>query len=290
MLNPKEDNDKYQNSKHKINLKFKCQIPRRRFCHLVFVICHYFVICALSFGICASAFADEGRLNQAKMLYLKDDYSNAIIECRNILKYSPSAALKTETLYLMGLSYLKLNDPLQAQQALEEALNLNPSPQLKEKLELGLGETYFLKGETEEAQAQFKKILSIYSKTSYAPTIYFHLGHCALKLGMWEEARGYFNKISQAYPLSFEAPIAADILKNSEFYFTIQIGSFIKEENARQLYQSLKDKGYDAYSTELKTSGTIYHRVRVGKFNLKSEAQAEEAKLKDDGFSTHLWP
>jgi hypothetical protein len=42
---------KCQNSKFKINPNVKCQIAKLKFCHLEFSICHYFVICALSFVI-----------------------------------------------------------------------------------------------------------------------------------------------------------------------------------------------------------------------------------------------
>ncbi len=42
---------KIQNPKSKINSKSKCQIPKREFYHLVSVLCHYFVICALLFVI-----------------------------------------------------------------------------------------------------------------------------------------------------------------------------------------------------------------------------------------------
>jgi hypothetical protein len=42
---------KCQNPKSKINPNFKFQISKQKFCYLSFVLCHYFVICALSFVI-----------------------------------------------------------------------------------------------------------------------------------------------------------------------------------------------------------------------------------------------
>ena len=296
MLNPKFE---YRNPKQCSNDQNTNDQNKSSFGHLgigilnLFRISHFVLrisIWCLVIGICATGFADEGRLEQAKILYLKDDYSNTIIACRNILKLSPPADLKTQTLYLTGLSYLKLGDARQADSAFRNALALNPAPGLREKLELGLGETYFLRGETEEAQIQFKKILSAHPKSAFAPTLYFHLGHCALKLGKWSEAKSYLGKIGREYPLSFEAPIAQDILEKDEFYFTIQVGSFINQESAKQLYQALKDKGYNAYLAEFKSDASVFHRVRVGKFNQRAEAQAEEEKLKEDGFPTHLWP
>ena len=248
------------------------------------------LVFAFSFFLFPFSFAFAANLESAKMSYLKEDYSEAIIECQNILKYSPPLTLKTETLYLMGLSYLKLNETVKSQEVLQEALNQNPPAELKEKIELALGETYYLNGEIDKAQSQFKKILSDYPKSSFAPTIYFHLGHCALKSGLWDEAKSYFTKINREYPLSLEAPVAQEVLNNSEFYFTIQIGSFINEKNANELCQNLKNKGYDAYLTEFKSSSATYHRVRVGKYDLKSAALNEEEKLKADGFPTHIWP
>lgn len=50
---------KIQNPKSKINLNSKCQIPKQKFCHLSFVLCHYFVICALSFVIYLSGCSSQ---------------------------------------------------------------------------------------------------------------------------------------------------------------------------------------------------------------------------------------
>ncbi len=279
-------NDKIQMTNESKIYNNKCQ--NKKFHHLIFVLWIYFGFCALSFGFIPTVYA--ATLDLAKMHFLQDDYPSAIQDCQGIVQTGLKNTDTAEAYYLMGLSYLKINEPAKAASSFQDGLSQNPDEELKEKIDLAVGETYFLDNQIQPAYEQFKKILSSNPKTSFAPTLYFHLANCGLKLGLWDDARSYLNKINQEYPLSLEAPFATDILKNGEFYFTIQIGSFINEKNARELYENLKSKGYDAYLSQFERGGSVYHRVRVGKFNLPNEVLAEEEKLKNDGFPTHLWP
>jgi protease I len=57
-------------SQFKAQNKFKIQIPKPMFCHLVFVICAYFVICTLVFGI----FAQEVGMKKVVMIISQDNF------------------------------------------------------------------------------------------------------------------------------------------------------------------------------------------------------------------------
>ena len=66
---------KIQNSKFKIQNKSKIQISKQRFCYLLFVICHSFIICALSFVILHSnCFAAETKIGYLDVAKVFDDY------------------------------------------------------------------------------------------------------------------------------------------------------------------------------------------------------------------------
>ena len=64
--------------------------------------------------------------------------------------------------------------------------------------------------------------------------------------------------------------------------YTIQVGAFQKEEEARQIVNNLKSKGYPAFikATDIPGKGTLY-RVRIGTFNTRVTAKLYATNLKN---------
>ena len=52
---------------------------------------------------------------------------------------------------------------------------------------------------------------------------------------------------------------------------------------AKQLVERLKNKGYNAYITELQNRGKPWYRVSVGKYSSREEADKVVESLKSDG-------
>ena len=74
------------------------------------------------------------------------------------------------------------------------------------------------------------------------------------------------------------APVKLEILtaispKKSSQKFSVQVGSFIQEQNAKALKNELQKHFQNVYITRFKTSNQVYYRVRI-----KAKGQ-EEAKL-----------
>lgn len=65
--------------------------------------------------------------------------------------------------------------------------------------------------------------------------------------------------------------------------YTLQIASFRDTGRADNFVSTLESKGYDAYQVAAHVHGKgIYHRVRIGRFRTKQEAQALLARLRED--------
>ncbi|MGH7931249.1 MAG: SPOR domain-containing protein, partial [Candidatus Binatia bacterium] len=62
--------------------------------------------------------------------------------------------------------------------------------------------------------------------------------------------------------------------------WTVQLGSFPKKEIAMTLATNLKEKGYDAHVTVVNLRGKEWHRVRVGRFERRAEAEKLRETLK----------
>jgi cell division septation protein DedD len=67
--------------------------------------------------------------------------------------------------------------------------------------------------------------------------------------------------------------------------YTVQLASLEDKAKADGLVRSLKEKGFDAYSYEVKVQGKVFYRIRSGRFKTREEAGnhakkvAEKAKI-----------
>lgn len=61
--------------------------------------------------------------------------------------------------------------------------------------------------------------------------------------------------------------------------YTLQVSSFQSEEQAEVLIAELKRKGFDAYRVEALVNSMTWHRVRVGRFDVRGGAEAEIERL-----------
>ncbi len=55
--------------------------------------------------------------------------------------------------------------------------------------------------------------------------------------------------------------------------WSVQLGSYAEKKVAASLVKKLKDKSYDAYVTPVSVKGKELHRVRVGRFEQRAEAE-----------------
>ncbi|MDN5937537.1 MAG: SPOR domain-containing protein [Salinisphaera sp.] len=65
----------------------------------------------------------------------------------------------------------------------------------------------------------------------------------------------------------------------------VQVGSFVKESNARDMVADLQDR-YSAGYQAATVAGKIYYRVQVGGFASEAEAEAAAARLRGAGYNT----
>jgi cell division septation protein DedD len=90
------------------------------------------------------------------------------------------------------------------------------------------------------------------------------------------------TKLESQKELSTKKDIAAIPATQPGGKYTIQIGAFQKEEDAKQIVNKLKSKGYPAFikTADIPGKGTWY-RVRVGTFSTRVTAKLYAANLKN---------
>ena len=67
-------------------------------------------------------------------------------------------------------------------------------------------------------------------------------------------------------------PEPASATKDSGKIWRAQVNAFPDDRSAKQIVDRLKNKGYNAYVTEVQNKGRTWYRVNVGKFGSRDEA------------------
>jgi tetratricopeptide (TPR) repeat protein len=230
-------------------------------------------------------------LDKVKIHFLSGDYPSAISEGERILASSSSHASGLDELYyILGLSYLKNGNYLRASDIFEIIIKEFKNSAFKDEAKLGLGDAYFLKGDDDKAQDCYQEFLSSSPRTKLLALLYYRLSQIEFKKGNTPEAKEYLDKLKTCFPSNSELKLNKDLYLLSDIYYTVQVGSFLKATNAKNLCDKLIRKGYDAYTEEIQANSTKVYRVKVGRLKSRWEAVQLENRLLGEGYPTKIFP
>lgn len=247
-----------------------------------------FGLWTLVFGFNNDAYALN--LDKLKASFISGDYKSAIQEGERILAGSPSNYQLDELYYLLGLSYLKDGNYLRASDIFEIVLKEFKQSRFKPDAKLGLGDTYFLRGDYQLAQQHYQELISHYADTKIKPLVYYRLNLCAARIGDTQQAEAWRDKLKQEFPSSLETNLDKELGLLPQLNYTVQVGSFVSQANAKNLSEKLARNGYTAYIVEMNSAGVTTYRVRVGKLSSLEAAQELERKLSQEGYPTKICP
>lgn len=208
--------------------------------------------------------------------FLKENYSEVVRLSSDYL--APGRTNKDnreDVLYLQALSLLKLNRSQEARERLKELEILFVPMDRKASASASVGDSYFYEGNFPLARQSYEETLRKYPNTDQTAYIRGQLSELSAKLG----SPTGFLPISRS-PKQFSL--------NERPLFTVQVGSFSMEKNAKALVNKLIFRRYDAY-LEKDESDRMY-RVRVGKLSSREEASMLELRLKREGYPTKIYP
>lgn len=245
------------------------------------------------FGFAVTGYALN--LDRIKVYLLKGDYKSVILEGEKLLAGIQRDTYNLDGLYyLLGLSYLKDGNYLRASDIFEIILKEFKESKYKGEAILGLADTYFLKGDFKEAEGYYKQILSNPRYIRFKALVYYRLSQIRAKMGDTEKAKDYLESLKKEFPLSLELKMDSDLViskdSNLDFYYTVQVGTFSNQLNAKALMERLIKQGYPAYIEEISLKDRVSYRVRIGKFKTRNEAQKLEEKLRQLGYPTKIYP
>ena len=242
----------------------------------------------LVLGICLNAYALN--ITKVKTYFLSGDYKAAIIEGEKTIAGAKQDTTNLDELYyILGVSYLKDNNLLRASDIFEIILSELGKSDYKERAKIGLADVDYLRGNYEAAVASYKDILNQNPKSDFKSILLYKISQCDLQKGNTAEAKEYLSKLKEEFPLSFESMLE-DQQVTGDLFYTVQVGAFSSKQNAQNLTQLLKEKGFDAYVEKTDQHEKVNYRVRVGKFPQRSLAVDVEKKLSSEGYPTKIFP
>ncbi len=253
-------------------------------------------------GIISSAGDDEeltARLELAKIHYAAGHYQKAIDLLSSV---QPQFRCEEcyESIYLRALAWRQTGELGVARR---EFLKVDRGPFLEWSY-IALAEIDILEGDIEKAIERYETIGGSHSY----PVAGFKLGECYEILGDRTKAEKAFRTVIHQFPRSLEAPkareklrylgnsrrpntrreggevreaprqtISGDIAKGSGF--TLQLGSFSERENAIRLAEEIGLHINGVRVERAEHGDAVWHRVRVGHFHSREEAEKEAERL-----------
>ncbi len=197
---------------------------------------------------------------------------------------------KEELLYLQGICALKVRELDLARSSLERLLADYPEGRFFSHGWMARAEVDLLAGEYEKALAAYERLLQEERATGVAPQAALRLAQAQRKLGLWEKSKESLERLVTKAPNSVEAAQARDLLQEEDFHFAVQVGAFGTKANAARLKQELERRGYETAVSMASMQGKQFHRVRVGRFARREEAEEEAQRLRKEGFPGKVVP
>jgi TolA-binding protein len=155
----------------------------------------------------------DAQLQIGEILFSKtEQYDQAIIHYRSLLRQRPQAQESPELLFRIGRSHFFLFQFNEAVAAYEDLIKLFPGSSWAEKAMFEVGATYFTRGEqgsegnkggTESyrtAMAAYQKFIHHYPKSNRVPEAQFGIASCLEEMDQLSEAYKAFSALKGTYP------------------------------------------------------------------------------------------
>jgi outer membrane protein assembly factor BamD (BamD/ComL family) len=220
-------------------------------------------------------------LSDAQMDYLFGNYEEA-------LQKAETVKTTDESLYFLGLTYIKTGEYQQGRNYLQKLCQYYPDSRLCSQATLKIADAYFLEKDYDTALEYYHKLQQDYPSFESMPTILLRLAQIASRNGQWDEKNKYLKTIKEKFPQSSESKYASMLEAYGDF-FTVQVGAFSEKKNAIALHNGLSQK-YKPYVVEDKEAGIALYKVRVGKYKQRYDVEKVAQELLDQGYPARIYP
>lgn len=242
-------------------------------------------------GGCASystQVSAKENLDNITILYLKGNYDEVIRLGRTLNFYSSQPEI-VKALYYVGVSLLVEKRFIEARRYLEAVEKNDKGKELAASAALRIADSYHLEGKNKQALQLYESFTRNYPSSSLLPSAYKKLFEVCQASGDFKQADECRRTLLSQYPSSIEAQQLGGEEEKPD-YFTIQVGAFFDENNARRLKLELEVLGYKPAIIEAKEEKTVLYKVRLGQFKTRAEAAYVAGQLEARGYPARICP
>jgi TolA-binding protein len=135
------------------------------------------------------------------------------------------------------------------------------------------------------------ELLKNYPDTNLKDEVFFWLGISQIESGNKEQGIKVLENLIATFPKSTWAIRATAIIPgrtSTQEYYTVQVGSFRKEDNARKNIEDLKTKGLEARIVETVINNSTFYRVWIGQFSTIDDAKKFALRLDSLGIKGNV--
>ena len=246
----------------------------------------YALVLALCVGAPVAMAAED--LTSLQAAFLKGEYESVLRQAGILEKRGASE--KDALLYLQGVSALKLHEWELARSRLNRLLGEYRSSRWRAQAWLALGDAWEGSGQGEEAVKAYQQVRQEARGGSFLPQAMLRIGKVQLRLGHWEEAKEVLESVVAKAPGTEEGAAARELLRGGEFYFCVQVGAFVNQDNAKRLAEEIKRRSYPAEIQQGMMHGRLFYRVRIGRYSSRGQAEEQARRLQVEGFPAKVFP
>ncbi|MDD5085704.1 MAG: SPOR domain-containing protein [Candidatus Omnitrophica bacterium] len=227
-------------------------------------------------------------LDNITILYLKGNYDE-VIRSGRMLNLSSSQPEVVKALYYVGVSLLVEKRFIEARRYLEAVEKNDKGKELAASAALRFADSYYLEGKSKQAFQLYESFTRAYPSSSLLPSAYKKLFEVCQAVGDFKQADQYRETLLSQYPSSIEAQQLGGKEEKPD-YFTIQVGAFFDENNARRLKLELEVLGYKPAIIKAREEKTVLYKVRLGQFKTRAEAAYVAGQLEARGYPARVCP
>lgn len=229
-----------------------------------------------------SPWACKAQFHIAQYYYLNGDYKQAREDYKELLRAYPQNSRACEAQYWIGTSFLAEGRNVEARSAFEKALANYPKSDFSVWAQVGLADSYFKEGNYKRAAQEYERVLADHPQSDVLSLVYLSLGESYERVDEPAKAEEAYQRLLEECPFSLEVREARRrISRAASGKYSVQVGAFRDPARANGLASQLRSKGYRVYLLTTEVRGELFHRVRVGMYESRQEAQRILDKLKE---------
>ena len=228
---------------------------------------------------CQPKITEQGKrqLLDAAKLVEEGSYVTAIDELKSFIDSYPSSHEASEAYYLLGLSRLQTDNPAQAEQDFQSALDAADVPVLVHYVRMSLANLAFECQDYARAGKYYGRYLDKLPRRAPFYLAYYRYGLSLQAQGRWKKADVQFSRVLYLFP-------QADILRSVQErfgrnHYAIEIGRFSSFELANEQREEFSDLVIDLPQVRRAPEGWCYVNL-YGDFSNLAQAQQALEKIR----------